>query len=100
MIDSMAHVDHDDYGIYCRLMTPRRIFFNFHQGFEEIRLVLVGRVYDSRSHRHKMIDHGGVGRVQIAGDDIGQSEVVEYVVLLDEPVPLVRATVDGQSELG
>lgn len=78
------------------MALTQRMIFDFHQGLEKVRLVLVGRVYDSRAHRHKVIDYGGVGRVQIAGDDVGQFEVVERIVLLGEPVPLVRATVDGQ----
>lgn len=82
-------------GIMTMALT-KRIFFDFHQGFEKVRLVLVRCVYDSRAHWHKLIDYSGVGRVQIASDDVGQFEVVKHIVLLGEPVPLVRATIDGQ----
>lgn len=72
------------------------VFLNLFEGFSEVGFVLVWSVNHRGAHRHELFDNDGIGRIEIAGNEIGTLEIVERV-LSDEIVKMVGATVDGHS---
>lgn len=84
-------------GVHSTCVLTRRIFLDLLEGFSEVCLILVGRMNNSRTLRNKLFDNNGVGRVQIAGNEVWDLEVLERVEF-DEIVPFVGAAVDGHPQ--